>query len=103
MHSYYFKIEVTGRGQFPLDQLRRFEMFPIDIETTQAIQYSFDHLDNSGHRSERTYTLGMNAQSLGADQPSIDRFASFGFNAVTLEVWRPDGTLFAARPEAQSA
>ena len=77
-----------GRGKFPLDQLRRFEMFPIDIETTQSIQYSLDSLDNSKPSANRTYTLGMYASMFGADAPCIERFKSFGFTGITLEVWR---------------
>ena len=85
MHNYYFKIEVKGRGRFPLDQLRRFEMFPIDVDTPVKIESSI-----TGFAAEQTFTLGMYASSLGADQSCIDRFASFGFAANTLEVWKDD-------------
>ena len=85
MHNCYFKIEVRGRGKFPLDQCRRYEMFPIDTETAQQIEISFEEARHDG-----TYTLGMYASSIGADQSCIDRFASFGFVAKTLEVWKDE-------------
>lgn len=101
MHNYYFKIEVTGKGRFPLDQLRRFELFPIDLETVAAIEASIE-----GPSESRVYTLGMNGLSMGADIACEERFASFGFHSTTLEVWRPDGSKFYDRADelaAQSA
>ena len=91
--NYYFKIEVKGRGRFPIDQLRRYEMFPISTDAAAAIEASFDD-----PKFERTYTLGMYASSLSADAPMAARFASFGFAAKTLEVWK-NGSLFYANGE----
>lgn len=97
MHNYYFKIEVKGRGRFPLDQLRRYEMFPINIETTQAMEDSFGTTSDKRLpgwlNTDREYTLGMYASSLSADNACIDRFRSFGFIAKTKEVWK-NGELF---------
>ena len=93
MHRYYFKIEVKGSGKFPLDQLRRYEMFPIDIETADLIEMS---ITTTGRfNPEQPYTLGMYASSLGADQACIDRFASFGFHGYALEVWKDDKLFYA--------
>jgi hypothetical protein len=83
VHNYYFKLEVKGRGRFPLDQLRRYELFPIYIDTVAAIEASFDE-----PKFERTYHLGFYASSLGADAAVEARFASFGFVSKTLELWR---------------
>ena len=91
MHNYYFQIKVTGRGAFPIDQLRRFEMFPIDLETVQAIEDSITRSSSftkANPSTSGTYTLGMYASSFGADATCIERFESFGFDGITLEVWR---------------
>ena len=93
MHNYYFKIEVTGRGQFPLDQLRRYEMFPLDLETVQTIEDSITLPSEDG-----LYKLGMYASTFGADSACIARFESFGFNGITVEVWR-GGKLYYANGE----
>lgn len=91
MPNYYFKFEVVGRGQFPIDQLRRFEMFPIDVETARHIEDSLKYDDQPSHMiATRTYALGMYANGLGADAPCVARFASFGFTAEALEVWKDD-------------
>ena len=94
MHNYYFKIEVKGHGRFPLDQLRRYELFPLDGDTVAAIENSLTGEDKLPSRfSDRTYALGFYASSLGADSAVEARFASFGFNLKTLELWR-GGKLF---------
>ena len=78
-------MEVTGRGKFPLDQCRRYEMFPIMPGDVVKIESSF-----MGFAASQQVTLGMYASSLAADAPCIARFASFGFTAITLEVWKDD-------------
>jgi hypothetical protein len=92
VHNYYFKIEVKGRGRFPIDQLRRYEMFPINVETVTAIENS---LNPEAFNETFEYTLGMYASTLGADAPMAARFASFGFAANTLEVWKDDKLFYA--------
>lgn len=93
MHNYYFKMEVTGRGRFPLDQLRRFEMFPIDVDTPVRIESSI-----TGFAAPQAYMLGMYASALAADQPCAARFHSFGFTLETLEIWK-HGRLFWSKAE----
>ncbi len=85
MHKYYHKIHVTGRGRFPIDQLRRFEMFPITPDGAAAIERSYEP-DSVGVKYE--ITLGMYSSSLAADGPCIDRFASFGCSAYCIEIWK---------------
>lgn len=89
MHKYFFKVTVTGRGRFPIDQLRRYEMFPLDIDTPVRIQDSIV----SNMISTREYCLGMYANALAADGPCRARFESFGFSMVTDEIWK-DNELF---------
>ena len=85
MHKYYFNIVATGRGNFPIDQLRRYEMFPTTVDAAQKIQRSFE----SGGFGERfEIALGMYASSLGSDGDVIERFASFGWSAYTVEIWK---------------
>jgi hypothetical protein len=83
---------VKGRGRFPLDQLRRYEMFPTTPEAAQAIEdsfgsYSEKRLPGWLHET-REIDLGMYASSLGADGPCIERFRSFGWSAWTVEIWK---------------
>lgn len=85
MHNYYFKVHVTGRGAFPMDQLRRYEMFPLDVDACKEISYSF-RPDQIGTKFE--INLGMYASTLGADESMIARFASFGWSAYTVEIWK---------------
>ena len=87
MHNYYFKIKVNGRGAFPLDQLRRYEMFPIDPDSGSAIGYS---LNPEAFNDRFDVTLGMYASSLSADTACIERFRSFGWTGETLEIWKED-------------
>jgi hypothetical protein len=89
VHKYFFKVTVTGSGRFPIDQLRRYEMFPINVETVTEIEASFE----DPHYLSKTYTLGMYANTLGADGPCRARFESFGFSMVTDEIWK-DNELF---------
>lgn len=92
MHNYYFKIEVEGRARFPIDQLRRYELFPVDSYTADEIESS---LTNEGtDRPVRIYTFGMYASSLAADGPMAARFASFGLCSKTLEVWKDDKLVY---------
>lgn len=85
MNKYYFNIVVNGRGNFPIDQLRRYEMFPTTVEAAARIQRSFE----SGSFGEKfEIVLGMYANTLGADQDCIARFASFGWSAYTVEIWK---------------
>lgn len=87
MHKYYFNIIVEGRGNFPLDQLRRFEMFPTTVDAAVRIQRSFE----SGSFGERfEIALGMYASSLSSDGPCIERFKSFGWNAYCVEIWKEE-------------
>lgn len=90
---YFFKVTVTGRGRFPLDQLRRFEMFPLNVESVSEMETSF-----AAGKSERDYTLGMYANTLGGDGPCRARFESFGFSMVTDEIWK-DGNIFEVNGE----
>jgi len=87
MHKYYFKITATGRGEFPIDQLRRYEMFPLTPDAAKAIQHSFEN-GSFGVRHE--IELGMYASALSADGPCIERFASFGWSAYCVEIWKED-------------
>lgn len=87
MAKYYYKVHVTGRGSFPMDQLRRYEMFPLDVDACKEISYSF--------RPDQVLTkfeinLGMYASTLGADASMTARFLSFGWSAWTVEIWKDD-------------
>lgn len=85
MHKYYHKITVTGRGSFPLDQLRRYEMFPITPDDVAKIQRSFEN-GSFGERFE--ITLGMYSSALGGDGDCIERFRSFGWSGYCVEIWK---------------
>lgn len=85
MHKYYFKMVAKGRGEFPIDQLRRYEMFPITPDASLLIECSFNR-----DMATREIELGMYASSLGADQPCIERFRSFGWSAWTVEIWKEE-------------
>jgi hypothetical protein len=77
--------EVVGRGAFTIDQLRRYMLYPTDIQSAQAIQFSFDRPDNSPINSRpREYLLSMNVENHYSVPDVIARFASFGFIAKEI-------------------
>lgn len=87
MHKYFHRIHVVGRGRFPIDQLRRYEMFPLSVEAATAIERSFER-DSVAEKFD--VDLGMYSSSLAADGACIDRFASFGWSAHCTEIWKEE-------------
>lgn len=80
MKTLFFR--VVGTGRFPMDQLRRFMLYPADVETAERIATSYDP---NGPWVDEKYRLAMNDVTEYAIPSIIDRFASFGFTAEAID------------------
>lgn len=78
----FFK--VRGRGEFPLDMLRRDEAVPADVASADAIAANYS---NDGDTGVRTVSL-----EAGVGTPTLARWRSFGWPVVddVEEDWRRD-------------
>jgi hypothetical protein len=71
---------VEGRGEFPLDMLRRDEAFPRDTESAHAIA-----TPDSPKAAPRRVRLGTHGFG-----PNLDRWLSFGWTVIAWVEWTGD-------------
>lgn len=78
----YYEVTAVGRGTFPLDMLRFGRMFPKDIESTLAMEFSNDALVGYGEKAgpQREATFCLHGSYMQA-HAVVQRFASFGWIA----------------------
>lgn len=67
--KYDFILNVTGRGTFPFDQLRRYAMYPTDTVAAEKL----------GDTDRRSINLSMDGQNYATLDACKDRFESFGW------------------------
>lgn len=72
---YYFRYEVTGRGNFPLDMLRRDMCYPYDTDSVINI--------DSEEYVERTVVL-CHWDARRHWTPNTERWESFGWKVTKL-------------------
>ena len=82
--QHWHRIEVTGKGQFPIDMLRHDQCFPIFESDSEIIRNSL---------AVRGRSIGPQIIALGSWHPSRweptkDRWASFGWVVTHHEVMR---------------
>lgn len=80
MQTLFF--DVSGHGAFPVDQLRRFMLYPADVDTAREIGLS---CDPKAPFTKVTYRLAVNCENDYAVHDIIARFASFGFHAEMVD------------------
>ena len=83
MQQYHFKLEVTGRGAFPVDMLRHSRLYPADPTTVNTMESSLDKVIRL--RDPQVYTLFMDHSSHVALDRCVRRFGSFGFDVKVLD------------------
>lgn len=80
MQTLFF--DVSGHGAFPIDQLRRYMLYPADVETAREIGLSHDP---KAPFTKVTYRLAVNCETDYAIHSIIARFSSFGFHAEMVD------------------
>lgn len=80
----WHRVEVTGKGMFPIDMLRHDQCFPISESDSEIIRHSFRIIRSDD--VDRIVALGHWGPSSWS--PTAERWKSYGWTVTHHEVMR---------------
>ena len=76
----HIEFTVTGKGLFPVDMLRHDRCYPVGVEDSTAIEWSFNAERNRKTNPVRTVRLASERSAVADMHPCVGRWESFGWN-----------------------